>query len=58
MTPNRPGARGCPGTTLPVRGALQAVLVRFFSRRRTAMCPEARTPDPVGMAGLSLIGDA
>ena len=22
------------------------------------MCREARTPDPVGMAGLSIIGDA
>ena len=30
MRPYRPGARGCPGTTLPGRGALQAVLVRFF----------------------------
>ena len=30
MRPYRPGARGCPDTTLPGRGALQAVLVRFF----------------------------
>ena len=30
MRPYRPGARGCPGTTSPGRGALQAVLVRFF----------------------------
>ena len=59
MRRDRAVARGCPGTTLPGRGALQAVLVRFFPDAGPQMCaPKARTPDPVGMAGLSTIGDA
>ena len=58
MTPNRPGARGCSRYHFARPRGLTGRPGAIFSRRRTAMCPEARTPDPVGMAGLSIIGDA
>ena len=51
MTPDRAMARGCPDTTLPGGGALQAVLVQFFSRHRTEMGPEARRPGHSGLPG-------
>ena len=45
MTPDRAVARGYPGTTLPGRGALQAVLARFFADAGTqcAAKPAPRT---------------
>ena len=51
MTRDRAVARGCPATTLPAGGALQAVQARFFSRRRAEMGTEAREPGHIGLPG-------
>ena len=51
MRTNRPRAPGCPDTTSPGGGALQAVLVRSFSRHRAEVFPETRTPGHIGIPG-------
>ena len=51
MRPNRRGAQGCPDTTSPGGGALQAVVARSFSRHRAEVCPEAHTPGHIGIPG-------
>ena len=51
LRPNRRGAQGCPDTTSPGGGALQAVLARSFSRHRAEVCPEAPTPGHIGILG-------
>ena len=51
MRPIRPAAGGCPDTTSPGGGALQAVLARIFSRHWAEMCPEARRPGRSGLPG-------
>ena len=51
MRPTRRGAPGCPDTTSPGGGALQAVVARSFSQHRAEVLPEARTPGYIGIPG-------
>ena len=44
MRPNRLGAQGCPDSTSPGGGALQAVLSRSFSRHRAEARAKASVP--------------
>ena len=57
MRPDRAVAQGYQVPPFPAEAPYRPSWCDF-SDAGPQMCPKARTPDPVGMAGLSIIDDA